>query len=68
MFKVDAKAIRALMAERKWTITDLTHETRLHQKTCSKLVNGGEVNLKVLATAAQIFNVDIEKLILKELI
>ena len=65
MFKINAKLIRALMFKRQWTIQDLSHATHLHQKTCSKLVNGGKVNLKVLATAAQVFNVDAEDLILK---
>ena len=66
MFKVNAIAIRALMSKCSWTIADLSRATHSHDKTCRKLVNGGKVNLKVLATAAQIFGVDMEELILKE--
>lgn len=66
MFRVNAIAIRALMSKRSWTIAALSHATNLHDKTCRKLVNGGKVNLKVLATVAQIFGVDMEELILKE--
>ena len=68
MFEVNAIAIRALMSKHGWTITALSQATHLHDKTCRKLVNGGKVNLKVLATAAQIFGVDMEELILKEVV
>ena len=66
MFKVNAELIRVLMLKRGWTITELSHETRLHFKTCAKLVNGGKVNLKVIAQAAQALGVEGEDLILKE--
>ena len=65
MYEVDGRLIRAQMFNRAWNISNLVRATTLHERTCRKLIDGGKVTMKVIATVAKVFNVESESLILK---
>ena len=67
MFRLNATLIRKLLIERRLSIRQLAKQSGLNELTARKVIDdGAKVTLRTLATLADYFNVDSEKLILKE--